>query len=270
MNVFTHEDTGLPAVMVDGEPKLLACLQTDPQVRQMFRSYADLKHEAPEVRNISFRDQFSDMFLLNQRSHGSCVGFSSAGALMECRAMAGYTFQRLSGAYTYSFINGGRDQGASIGDSLNSLQKNGTCLESTVGWDEIYRNATKKGDEEAKRFKIDEGYRIESYDEALQAIMNGFVIVYAVMVGSSFDSLDSEDVVGYDRGPGNHAVHANGIYISQKWGPCLDSRNSWGSWGKNGWFRTARKHWESVQQDAYAIRAAAFDPNDPKQPRVAN
>lgn len=265
MGQIIEHESGLDAIQIGGESFVLACLPTPTNVRQAFRHYQELDLPRMAVEPISRREFLDDRFLLNQKSHGSCVGFSSAGALMDCRALAGCTFQRLSGAYTYSFINGGRDRGASIGESLDSLSKNGTCLEATVGWDEIYRNATKKGDTEAQRFKIEEGYRIDSYDDALDAISKGFTIVYAVMVGSTFDRLDSEDVVGLDRGPGNHAVRANGIYISQKWGPCLDSRNSWGQWGNNGWFRTSQRHWDGVQQDAFAIRSVKFDPMDPKQ-----
>lgn len=268
MQVFNDVATGLPAVQHGGDTFLLACLPTKPAVRYSFAGYKSEKGDV-EVYNISRRDVFDDLFLLNQKSHGSCVGFALAAALMENRVMSGHTFARLSGAYVYSWINGNRDNGASIGEALGAAIQHGTCLETTVPWNVIYRSQTKVGDTEAQRFKVDEGYRIESYDDALSAIINGFTIVYAVQVGSTFDRLDAEDVVGLDRGPGNHAVHANGIWISQKHGPLLDSRNSWGTWGNNGWFRTGRKHWESLQQDAFAIRASSLDPQDPKQPPVA-
>ena len=266
MGQIIEHESGLDAIEIGGEKYVLACLPTDSKIRMAFRSYQELDLPRMAVEPISRRDFLGEMFLLNQKSNGSCVGFATAGAMMDCRALAGYTPQRLSGAFIYSYINGGRNNGASIGDALTAAQRYGTCLETEAGWDAIYPNRIPAAAREtAQRFLLEEGYRIDSFSDALDAISKGFTIVYAVMVGGTFDRLDSEDVVGLDRGPGNHAVRANGIYISQKWGPCLDSRNSWGQWGNNGWFRTSQRHFEGVQQDAFAIRSVKFDPMDPKQ-----
>jgi hypothetical protein len=209
-------------------------------------------------------------FAIDQKSHGSCVGFSSAGALMRLRVMEGMAFQRLSGAYTYSWINGGHDDGAIISDSLTSLQKRGTCLESTVPWDRIYKNQIPaQAATEAARFRVLEAYRVDSFDQAISALQLGFIVVYAVMVGDRFMRLNGDGVSGWDAGPGNHAVHADGCDVlpSGEW--FLDLPNSWGlSWGQNGRTKTTQRHWDTVQNDAYAIRAATTDPNE-AQPPVA-
>lgn len=273
-NIITDPNTGLPAIEHDGILRVLACLPTEPNLRARFKSFNAVAPVIPrsEWKPVNLRTQFDDSWILDQKSHGSCVGFASSGALMKCRAMSGQAFQKLSGSFTYSFINGGRDQGASIGDSLDSLMKNGTCLDAECGWDRIYqRQIPAAAFETAKRFKISEGYRVDSFDEAGTAIQLGFTLVYAVMVGRTFDSLDGEDVIGYDPGSGNHAVHASGLYQSQRWGWCLDGWNSWAvTWGNRGRFRSAEKHWNGVQQDAFAVRVSSFDPQNPVQPPVAN
>lgn len=271
LNVFTHE-SGLPAVDAGGDIRVLACLPTDKMKRMAFAPFSDRAKALPlsELVVVDHRLEFGDEFVLNQASHGSCTGFMAAGMTMKGRALAGQTFAKLSGAFVYSFVNGGRDNGASIGDTLDVLIEKGVCLESEAGWDAIYPNRIPKpAYETAKRFKALEAYRVEEFDEAATAIQLGYVLGFAVHVGGTFDRLDSEDVVGLDRGPGNHAVHACGLYKSNKWGWCLDCWNSWTiQWGNRGRFRVSEKHWDGVQQDAYAIRASEWDPQDPKQPPV--
>ncbi len=266
---------GIEAYEFDGERFKLTCLPTHPALRALFPSIREAIEVIPESkwRVIDNRGYFNvPSYMLNQRSHGSCVGFSSAGALMKARTLVGQTHQRLSGAYVYSFINGGRDQGASIGDSLDVLRDKGTCLEAEVGWDQIYPNQIPASARTtAERFKLEEAYRVDTFEEAASALQcPDFVLVYAVHVGGTFDRLDADGVVGLDRGPGNHAVHACGMSRSNRWGWQLDGFNSWGeTWGDNGRFRSAKAHWDSVQQDAYVIRVPKWDHKDPKQPPIA-
>lgn len=207
---------------------------------------------------------------IDQKSHGSCVGFSSAAALMRLRVIEGMGFQRLSGAYTYSWINGGHDRGAIISESLTSLQNHGTCLETTVGWDQIYRDQIPAtANAEAKRFKVLEAYRVDSFDHAVTALQLGFIVVYPVMVGNNFLRLDGNGVSGWDAGAGNHAVHADGCGVLPNGQWYLDLPNSWGlSFGENGRTKTTQRHWDSVEHDAYAIRAATTDPEESGPPPV--
>jgi hypothetical protein len=265
--VIYHDPvSNLPAVDIDGEMRLLAALPTPIETRLKFKQFREAHPLVPrqDWQGIDRSQVLRQDFILNQKSHGSCVGFAATGSMMRCRALAGQTFQRLSGAFVYSWINGGRDNGSSIGDSLDTLLKYGTCLESEADWDKIYPNRIPKtAYQTAYRFRCEEGYRADSFEEFMSGIQLGYIGVYAVMVGGSFDNLDGESICGFDRGSGNHAIASDGCYKSNSKGWCIDAYNSWGTnWGNNGRMRTTEQMFNSVYQDAYLIRAVTWDPLD--------
>lgn len=271
MSVYLDPMTGLPAIDFDGCPRLLAKLPPDPAKRRLLTPFREAVPLVPESewREINRRDGLP--WIINQQNHGSCVGFSSAGALMRARAINGSAPVTLSGSYVYSWINGGRDQGAVITDALAVLRDKGTCREALCDWDTIYRQqVSREADEDARRFRLLEAYTADTWDEILSAVQLGYLPIFAVMVGDSFASTDSDGVAGFDRGPGNHAVHADGCKRLSGLGWVLDMVNSWGpKFGQAGRCYLMRRHIESVQQDCYVIRAAADDPQDPNQPPIA-
>lgn len=258
-----------PAVVIGGIPRILNKPSPDPLKRAAFPPF---ESAAPTVDpalwvEIDRRQDFGDQFILDQQSHGSCVGFSSAGALMRALVLAGHGFVRLSGAYTYSWINGGQDNGAQISDSLTSLMSHGTCTEAEVDWNHIYRNQIPaSADTTAQRFRIEEAYKVANFAELMSGLQLGFIGVVAVQVGNTFTRLDSEGVCGFDRGSGNHAVCVDGAKkTSRGWTP--DMPNTWGlSFGQRGRGRLTQQHIEGVEQDAYIMRAVRIDPQDPNKP----
>lgn len=271
--MIVNDHDGFEVYQHGGESHRLCLTQTPTLLRASIPPISDLLGDMPQSEyQVKIYRSVLDVsnFTLNQRSHGSCVGFATAAAMMKLRFGMGQLFQRLSGAFVYSFINGGRDQGANIGEALKIAQQ-GVCLESEADWDAIYPNRIPASARTtAKRFRALEIYRVDSWSQCCTALQMGFSVVYAVHVGSSFDRLDSDGVIGLDRGPGNHAVHAFGMDKSAGGVWLADGYNSWGpAWGDQGRFRSSQKHWESVQQDAFAIRDVIWDPQDLNQPPVA-
>lgn len=268
-NIITLPN-GLDALVFDGVPRVLAKLPPNPRQRACGTalSAAVPMVDPSKYREINHRTDLGDQFVLDQRSHGSCVGFSSTSALMKTRVMQGMTFQRLSGAFVYSLINGGQDNGAMIHDSIQAVTDIGSCLESEAGWDAIYPNRyPPSAKETARRFRYAKSYVVNTWKEAMTAVQLGFVLELAVMVGSRFTTLNGDGVAGFDPGPGNHAVHADGCHrlSSGEW--VLDMGNTWGlGFGTRGRCYLTQRHFESVQQDSYAVLGATDDPLDPNNP----
>ena len=264
MNAIITLPNGLDAIEIDGVYRVLAKLPPDPRKRAALPRLAAAMVDPKDWVEIDRRADFGDEYILDQKSHGSCTGFASAGALMRARVLEGMPFARLSGAYTYAWINGNRDDGAIIADTLASLQQHGTCPEAECPWDRIYRSQIPAAaDQSAQRFRILEVYRVDHFDELASGLQLGFIGVGAVQVGSGFTNLDADGVAGYDRGPGNHAVCFDGLHRLRSGEWVVDLPNSWGlAFGRHGRCYLTRQHIDGVQQDCYLIRAATADPSD--------
>jgi hypothetical protein len=255
-----------------GEPRVLACLPPKPTCA--FPRWADTKPIIPrsEWRDVSWRPL--NARIMDQDGRGACVGFSSINAFERAWRVAGGTTREFSPWFLYAQINGGRDAGAVISDALEQLIKGGVCLESEVE-QRVYlkRNISAAAYETAKRFRLAEGYALDSFDAIGSAIMMGYSVVYGIMVGNSFTSLDAGGVPGVG-GMGGHALHGCGIRKvpagkhKGKWS--VETENSWGEvYGQGGYCWTVEDHFASMERwgfDAFAARAAALDPQDPLNP----
>lgn len=192
---------------------------------------------------------------------------------MRSRALSGASFERLSGSYVYSFINGGQDQGANIINALAAIRDHGTSTDELCGWDAIYPSRiSPEARMAATRFKATELYVAETFEEVMTAIqLSGFIPIFAVQVGNRFTSLDANGVCGFDSGPGNHAVHGDGAkkLASGEW--LIDMPNSWNlTFGQRGRGRLQERHIEGISyQECFVIRAHAEDPQEPNSPPVA-
>jgi hypothetical protein len=278
-NDIIPQPNGLDAIIIGGVPRVLAKLSPDPMKRAAFPPFLQAAPTVPESDwvDIDRRIELGDEYILDQKSHGSCVGFSSAHALMRLRKIEGMPYVKLSGAFVYSYINGGQDNGAIISDSLTELllppngNGHGTCTEAEAPWDAIYPSRIPASARTtALRFGILEAYKANNFAELVSGIQLGSIGVGAVMVGSRFSTLDSNGVAGFDNGPGNHSVCFDGVkrLPSGEW--VLDLPNTWGlSFGERGRCRVTQRHIESVEIDNYLIRAATADPQDPNAPPPA-
>lgn len=222
------------------------------------------------------RTRFDKSYTKDQHQHGSCQGFASAAATTRARVRRGQARVDLSGAYAYSLVNGGRDNGSLLEDGMLACQ-GGYATEATVPWQAIYPRLydVGKAKAEAARFKAFEVYAVRSRDELFSALVSGFDCVVAVHADANFMHLDGEGQALGGDGPGNHAVLVDGLGWSDKFKtPLPDMNNSWGlNYGQDGrafvsWDRhltnTTRYH------VFYAIRAAADDPQGDNPPEPHN
>lgn len=215
-------------------------------------------------------EAFLSLHNLNQKNHGSCVGFSGAGALAWDLWSSGLPpIGKLSGAYVYSWINGNRDRGASIPAALNALTEHGTCLESTVPWNVIYRRQMPAGaDEEAKRFMLHTGGRVKGFAPMVSALQVGKPVQFGVQAGGSFGRFDDEGICGYRGRGSNHSVFAAPLLVRKKNGGFkIPMINSWGLWGpwKTGWAYVDERHFEGGG-GGFIHGTPKLDPQNPNFP----
>jgi hypothetical protein len=191
---------------------------------------ATRKKVITDPNRVPRRKTFGPSWTQNQRSKGSCNGYALGGGLSKARFLRGIQDKLLlSGAFPYSMMNGGRDNGSALGDGLKVIEKYGSCPESLVPWDQIYPNLQPSNAKtEAAKHKGLVCYAAGSIDELYTGLAKGFIAIVAVHAGGSFQQLNSQGIAGVDSGGGNHAVHCDDLCIVGGEEVC-DMNNSWGT-----------------------------------------
>lgn len=214
--------------------------------------------------------RFDSSWIGNQRNHGSCNGFAGAKALQRARVRRGLPRVNLSGAYLYSLINGGRDNGSMLDDGMAAIQSRGVATEETVPWNKIYPGQydRAKADAEAATNKAFECYAVRTRGALFSALASGFDCVVAVHADNGFMQVDADGVAGGGNGPGNHAVGADGLFWSARRGrPVADGFNSWdvsyGVQGRMGLDWNAHFAPTTVHHLFYAIRSTTDGGDSP-------
>jgi hypothetical protein len=247
---------------------------TPPEKRLLFARLSFPILPQAEWTDIDRRAFFHKLLWYpDQRQCNGCTGFSSAMAISKARALAGQPPKKLSGAYLYSLINGGRDSGSNIGDALDAAQKYGVCEEAICdihkGYDVIYRKATKQFDADAARFKVEpvQCVRIESAEEAVTALLRGGILEFAVRAGGSFGRLDDEGVSAFSSGFSNHAVHADGLKKTNKHGWCIDAQTWTPDFAdRSRWLWPLDYLDKTGGQEMWAVFGTIDDPQDTHDP----
>lgn len=276
MDVKSHAIDG-DYVEVDGHKRLLGYRPDPIKLRAAAPNrYADSHPTFPisQWRPINRRNVFSwSAFGLDQNGFNSCVAQANSNSLTKLRTLLGMKPVKLSPAYLYAHINGGRDAGAVISDGAESLVKDGACPFEMLGQSPFYTHyLTPAMREAAGRFKAAEIYHVDTWEELGSALQTGrYIAVFGAMVGNNFGRFDQHGVCGHDRGPGNHALHADGMALLPDGRWVIDVPNSWGErWGPwhNGRCYLDRNHLfaNGDMPDVCVFRAAAEDPKDPWDP----
>ena len=211
--------------------------------------------------------------VLDQGSHGSCVGHGSTSAFWWAYLIAGGTVPEsgFSPTSLYALINGGRDRGAVVSDAMTALMEQGLCLMSEVPESLIYeRQIAESAKATRKRFRVLDAYHCETFDAIGSALQLGFPVSFGIMLPGRFNQLDGEGVAGLGGLPlGGHCMCAYGTKKLQDGRWAIRVRNSWGfRWGQGGNCLLVENHFGRTC-DAFAIRASLPDPMDPNAAPIA-
>lgn len=261
-------------VIANGEPRICNRQVTPRDIQRMFVPFSAANPVIPRSQWGSFPARVRpNVPILDQDGRGACVGHGSCTALMLARDIAGWTFQLLSPCFIYAQINGGRDQGANLGDAANSIQSKGACLMTEFPEPNyLAKNIPPSAYTTAMRFRVLEVYNLANFDESVSASALGFTVFDSIQCGSNFSDLDSNGVPPVARGPGNHCIANDDFEIKFASGvPMLRKRNSWATtWGLDGLFYETEEHVaaQGSNWEGYAIRVGAVDPQDPILPPV--
>jgi len=262
-------------ITINGRMRKLGTLKPDAgfvSSMPVFESRVEPLDESTLVRiaksnTATGRTMFDSSFIQDQGQYGSCNGFAGAAALTRARIRRGLKRVNLSGAYLYSLINGGRDNGSMLDDGMQALQSRGCATIETVKSHQIYPSKydRSKADREAAKHKALECYQIGSREGLWTALALGFDVVVAVHAGSQYSQLDVNGVSGVNRGNGNHAVICDGLMYAG--GEIVgDSPGSWGvRWGEKGRTKLRWRHFEQTigVHSFYAIRSSTDGEDGP-------
>jgi hypothetical protein len=259
---------GLPYVDTLDGPVVLGALPPDPKfsVGELFStSFNAIPTEQWTANSL----RATAIPMRNQKQFGSCAGQAVVTALMIIRELRGLKKTILSATFIYGLCNGGRDGGSRVTDCVATVQNTGTCLESQVPWDVIYKTQfPQEAFTTAKRYKALEVYKLSSYEELCTALILGFPCVSGIAVGKNFtmNQIASDGLAPLpDTIAGGHAMCHIGLKkLRNMW--VIETQNSWGTtWGINGFCYLQKGHFNpnyGYGFDVYAIGSAIDDPED--------
>lgn len=201
----------------------------------------------------------------DQNGKGACNGHAAASSLEIARYIAGALHVPLSPWLIYADLCNGWDVGSSIGQALVYLEQRGTCSEPLVPYATI--NPSKVPDaarSDAKRFKIEVGYRLNSFRDLCIASQLRMPFNFSVPVNTNFNVLDKDGVPGNRPGTHNHAV-TGGLGMKKlpdgSWAVLM--QNSWGlRWGWGGYCWITERNVDGRSSESYCVTATVADPSD--------
>ena len=160
-------------------------------------------------QGLSLREQHVKS-ILDQDGRGSCAAEEAAQAVMTTMAFGGREHVLLNPWPNYYRITGSRDGGSSIDTNWRLAQSAGFIPMDVIDRKNGFRRHPESlWEEHGANYRLQEVYEITSTEEAVSALLQGFV-------------------VGYGRS--NHAILAVEMYDLKNW----IYANSWGQWSNCG------------------------------------
>lgn len=221
---------------------------------------ATVKSLVTDKSRVPSRELFHK-WVLNQLKKGSCNGHALAGAGARARFRRGVRDGlQFSGAYSYSKMNNGRDNGSVILDDIEVCQRFGFCPADVVTANMIYPSLQpKNADALASVHRGLAPYRLTGLPALRAALARGYGCIVAVMAGDNFLSVDRQGVCGFDPGPGNHAVLVQDLlWDGRMWK--YDMVNSWGlEYGQDGCGYLTDVHFRQTLGPHQFVAIPSFD-----------
>lgn len=236
-----------------------------PRFEDNFPVFNDdqIKNLLADPNRLNPKSVFDSSWILDQGNAGSCAGHAAAAAASRSRYRRGSSDKLLfGGAYPYSKVNRGRDQGAVLEDVLVAIQKYGFAPLSVVGPKMIFPSQQPaNADAEASKHKALVAYACGTRQGLKSGLAAGFDAVVAVMAGNNFMRVNARGIAGVDNGGGNHCVACQGLEwdpILQKW--VYGGVNSWSpTYGVNGCMGLLDAHFDQTDKTNTFYALAALD-----------
>lgn len=225
--------------------------------------------QAPKIELPTYVDlRPSCSAVEDQGNLGSCTAQALVGNLELLEFKANIKFEDLSRLFVYYNErviekSTSQDSGAYLRTGIKTLISQGVCSEKSWPYNikKFTKKPTTKCYSEAKMHTIKKYMRINSLQEMLQCLAEGFPFVFGFSVYDYFES-DTMAVTGVLKMPksnesllGGHAVCAVGYNQKKK---MLLIRNSWGiNWGLKGYFWMPYEYVTNrdLSDDFWTIRA---------------
>lgn len=270
MHIGKASISNLPAVPFDGVYRVLGMIPSTDESLEGFPEFGSMMAAPLDPRQWQDIDlQWYNLPVWDQHATSSCVGQGSTMGMQYCWKQQGKPFVEFNPYFVYGFINGGRDAGAMISDSLRKLINIGTCLKNDLRQGMMFENQfPRQAVENAKRFRLIQAYRCQTFEDICSAITLGFVVPLGIWVDQNFSRIDREGVSGVPSGNsgGGHCILGMGLKRSSRYGWLIKTQNSWGrKFGMNGFSYIHKGHFRRIRPDAFAIQTTSDDPmdNDP-------
>jgi hypothetical protein len=255
----------LPAVKFDGIYRVLACIPSSEESVAAFPRFGASQRFAAADMLQEIDYEWYKNPIWDQRMTSSCTGQGCGAGMQLCYMQSGRPLVEFNPYFIYGLVNRGRDAGAMISDCLTALKQYGICPKDDLQQGMMFRSQfPPKAFENAKRFKLSEAYKCDTFEEICAAIAVGFVCPLGIMVGDNFANLDNQGVAPLPAGGGGgHCILGMGLKKSTRYGWMIKIQNSWGSrFGINGHCYIHKGHFSRMSPDAFAIQVVIDDPMD--------
>lgn len=251
--------SNLPSIKVDGIYRVLGCIFSTPASLVGFtplRAIRSFNLDPSQWKEVDY--QWYKNPINDQGSTSSCVGQGCSAGMHIAYQQSGRSFVEFNPYFLYGLVNGGRDAGAMISDALNALKEYGICEKNEIRPGMMYKNQFPAAAfENAKKYKLLQAFRCETFEEICTAITMGFSCPLGIFVDENFSRLDGQGVCGVPNSTrgGGHCILGMGLKKSSRYGWLIKIQNSWGRWGMKGYGYIHKGHFSRMHPDAFAIQS---------------